>query len=85
MLPELRTDLFGKNENRKFYTVSLDQMTWRAEAGMERVADMTVNVPGSVMICIHEGRMHHPYMMSYSLFVLVHIHMLRCVTSHRII
>lgn len=22
MLPELRTDLFGKNENRKFYTVS---------------------------------------------------------------
>ena len=23
MLPELRQDLFGKNENRKFYTVSL--------------------------------------------------------------
>ena len=22
MLPELRTDLFGKNANRKFYTVS---------------------------------------------------------------
>ena len=22
MLPELRTDLFGKNENRKFYNVS---------------------------------------------------------------
>jgi hypothetical protein len=22
MLPELRTDLFGKNPNRKFYTVS---------------------------------------------------------------
>jgi hypothetical protein len=22
MLPELRTDLFGRNENRKFYTVS---------------------------------------------------------------
>ena len=23
MLPELREDLFGKNENRKFYNVSL--------------------------------------------------------------
>lgn len=25
MLPELRTDLFGKNVNRKFYTVSLQK------------------------------------------------------------
>lgn len=26
MLPELRTDLFGKNENRKFYTVSTTRL-----------------------------------------------------------
>ena len=26
MLPELRHDLFGVNENRKFYTVSLGQL-----------------------------------------------------------
>lgn len=36
MLPELRTDLFGKNANRKFYTVS------HARAGhhLRTIADM---------------------------------------------
>lgn len=28
MLPELRTDLFGRNENRKFYTVSAGSIIW---------------------------------------------------------
>ena len=32
MLPELRTDLFGKNPNRKFYTVSHKPSAMRMKA-----------------------------------------------------
>lgn len=38
MLPELRRDLFGKNENRKFYTVS------RVFTDRDEVADICSNL-----------------------------------------